>query len=196
MHHSFRLFLFIWCLSQCVISQDYWYSTTDWGSSTTTPFIGCVRPQRKTTVYGNAFATFRNTDIRQCCEFCQKIPDCVLSSWVAPSFSSQVAICNLFNNVTSIVYDPNSMTESLFPKNISFKCKNAEDRYFYELDWIEIDNVNKMETCIEICTFDSTCKSWMFVNDTSSCLTSTMNYDGTKWTTYSGAITGTCSLNL
>ena len=83
----------------------------------------------------------------------------------------------------------------MFPSSIPFKCKTEENRLFYELDWTEIDDINTKETCIEVCTFDTNCKSWMFVKDTSSCLKATMSYENTKWTTYSGAITGTCSLN-
>ena len=206
-------FIFIWYISLLSIQIAYcqssssqvwtstttpssWQSTTTSWQTTTTPFFGCVRPQRNTTVYGNAYASFRNVDSSFCCELCQKVPDCALSTWVPPSFSSQVAVCNLFNNFTQIIYDINSKTVTLFPSSIPFKCKSEENRLFYELDWTEIDNIYTKETCIEVCTFDNMCKSWMFVKDTSSCLTSTMSYENTKWTTYSGAITGTCSLSF
>lgn len=173
-------------------------TTTLTPSRKTTKTTGCVRPQSKTRVYGNALSTFSNIDLNFCCEVCQKVPDCYLFTWATsgPYYYSQVSTCNLFSNVSSMVYDQYSYTDSYFPKAIPFKCEIEENRLFYELSWTKVDNVYTKDTCIETCTFDTQCKSWIFMKDNnSSCLTSTKSFANTKWTNFKGVTTGACSLS-
>lgn len=177
-------------------NTPYTMTTDDPTTTTTTPHSGCVQHQF-VSIYGNAFSTLKNVPITTCCEICQKISECVLAEFISSTYPFQDAsVCNLYNNVTSIVNNISSKNMALFPGNIPYKCNTEENRLYYELTWTEIDQINTKDSCIEICTFDGSCKSWMFLEDSSSCLTSTMNYTNTKWVLYSGMTTGTCSFNF
>lgn len=178
-------------------TEPWWQMTTTteqwWQATSTTADIGCIRPRFQSKINGNAFATFENVDVSICCELCQKIPECVVSSWM-PKTYNKVSVCNLFNNVVNIVYDKNTSSRTMFSSLSPFKCNMVEDRLFYQLNWTEIDNVNTIEECMEECTFDEKCKSWMFMRNTGSCLKSMFDFDNTKSTSFARVTTGTCSI--